>query len=165
MTDLLSPVAKPLQSIYFIVPGEVRGKKASLSRIVQGTNKETGKPYQFTSHYTDAKTRSYEAKIGYYAMEAKGRERWNISDKPLRVYLEARFKIPESYSNKRKLELTGAKYAQKPDADNLCKCWADGCAAVLFNDDKQVCEILIVKRYVDDKHPEGLYVKVEECVG
>lgn len=162
MTDLLTRLgAAPAKEITFFIPGEVRGKNDPRSRVVDGVS-AAGKAYKFVHHYTDSKTRNYEAKIGSYAMQAKGQVGWAITSAPLAIEIVAYTLVPKSYSKKRRAELEGAPCPQKPDADNLCKCVGDGLRGVLLEDDKQLCSVTIKKLYARPFQPEGVFVRVTE---
>lgn len=163
MSDDLFTPESALQEITFLVPGEVRGKNDPRARIVDGVNKTTGAAYKFVSHYTDGKTRSYEAKIGSYGMVAKGQVRWNLSKRPIRLDVVATFLIPKSYPKKKHATLPGTAYAGKPDCDNILKCVGDGLSSILFEDDKQISVITLTKRYATSAEGEGLFIKVSEC--
>lgn len=154
----LEPPRAPLR---FHVPGEVRGKDDPRTRIVEGVNKATGKPFRFAQHYTDSKTRNVEAKIGQYAMEAKGRARWDlVEDRPLKMEIIAVFNIPPSWPKKKQAAAVGNWAACKPDGDNISKCVGDACRAVLYKDDKQIADTRIVKKYAEPGEAEGLYITV-----
>jgi Holliday junction resolvase RusA-like endonuclease len=156
----LEPQRKPLR---FHVPGEVRGKNDPRSRIVEGVRKDTGEAYKFVSHYTDKKTRSVEAKIGQYAMKAKGEARWDlVEDRPLRVEIIAIFNVPASWSKKKTAAAQGAPATCKPDGDNISKSFGDACQGILFKDDKQIADTRIIKLYAQPGQGEGLYITVSE---
>lgn len=160
MGDQASLELEARPPLRFHVPGEVRGKNDPRSRIVEG-KKADGTPYKFVSHYTDKKTRSVEAKIGQYAMTAKGAARWDmVEDRPLRVEIIAVFNIPESWSKKKTAAAEGSFATCKPDGDNISKSFGDACQGILFKDDKQVSDTRITKMYAKPGQSEGLYITV-----
>lgn len=161
MTDLFEP-AQEKREIVIHVPGEVRGKNDPRSRVVHGTRPD-GSKYNFVQHYTDAKTRNYEGKIGNYAMQAKGQAKWAMSDKAIQVKILALFNIPKSKSKKQKAMMAGAPCTTKPDCDNIEKCVGDGLRGIIMVDDKQIWNLQTIKRYVKDDESEGLFIRVTEC--
>ena len=48
----------------------------------------------------------------------------------------------------------------RPDLDKLVRAVLDACTGVLYADDSQVTEIRAKKQYVDEKHQEGVWLKV-----
>lgn len=155
--DLFVENAKP-REIQFVVPGEVRGKKAPLSRIVR-PNKPGAK--EFVSTYTDATTRNNEAKIGSYAMEAKGKARWDMTvGVPLAIAIMIHLHMPASWSKKKRALWLNKPAPCKPDGSNVLKSVEDACQDILFADDKAICHSVVKKIYVDDSAPEGMIITV-----
>lgn len=98
------------------------------------------------SVYTDGKTRKYEAAVRAAAVKAVGAGQPLVG--PLEVSLRFRIPIPASYSKKRRAAiLAGSEpYFGGFDTDNLAKAWLDACNGVVFADDKQVCDLLVIRR-------------------
>ena len=101
--------------------------------------------------YTPKKTMEYESQIRnsflesadffgapFYTKEYEGK---------ITVYINAYFKIPESYSDSRKFLLNGKPYPKKPDCDNLIKAILDSLNGVAYKDDSQVYDVHIKKIY------------------
>lgn len=94
--------------------------------------------------YTPSKTRNYEKQVALaYGYGLR------FLDKPVSITILAVFPIPKSYSKKRKeLCLSGAELPKtKPDLDNIAKAILDGLNGIAYNDDKQVAQLCVTKRY------------------
>lgn len=120
-----------------------------------------GRPrYTRAGHaYTPKKTRAAELTIAT-AARAFMKDRKPFPG-PVSVRLTAVFPVPKSWS-KRKREDAGAGLIAptvKPDADNLAKLVLDALNGIVFQDDKQVVDISLTKRY--DAAP-ALLIRVEE---
>jgi len=106
--------------------------------------------------YTPKKTRDYEREIAEAAKTAAMIADWTKSDGPIRLNICAWFPVPTSWSRKkREAAQSGDLYpTSKPDADNIGKVVSDGLNDVVYNDDKQVVECVVKKRYCTaDKQP------------
>lgn len=127
-------------SISFVVPGKPVAK--GRPRMAMRTTKH-GSPMV----YTPKTTVTYEASVRLLASHAMGGH--ELLDGPLMVAIEAYLPIPRSWSKKRRMAAVegGVLPEVKPDLDNIVKSILDGCESVVFHDDKQVCELAIVKRY------------------
>lgn len=101
-----------------------------------------------TGHvYTPKATVAYEKPIKWLAHEAmQGRE---AVSEALRAEIYVTLSPPASWSGKRRREaLEGLRHPTgRPDLDNYVKSVLDGCAAVVFTDDKVVVELFASKRY------------------
>lgn len=116
--------------------GEPHGKQRP--RFVRATGRA----------YTPADTAKYESHLRLAGQDAMaGRA---PLDGPLRVLIEARFPVPQSWSRKkREAALRGEVFPTvKPDADNLVK-MIDALNEVVWRDDKQVVAAAILKLYSD----------------
>ena len=127
--------------------------------FVKGKIRGKGRP-RFTRSggvYTDAQTKAYEEAIAA-AYKAEHRER--IDDVPVKVFVEARFKIPayETKANKLAMQRDKIRPTKKPDADNIAKVVLDALNGVAFKDDKQVIDLYVRKVYAIN---EGLIIAVE----
>ena len=67
----------------------------------------------------------------------------------LKVIINCFFKIPESASAKKRQLMIEGKIlpAKKPDADNLAKSVCDALNGIAYDDDKQVIDLRVYKRY------------------
>lgn len=117
--------------------------------IVEGTIKGKARP-RFGNHgtHTPGGTVNYEnwVKICYRYQDGrylKGAIRANII-----VY----HKIPKSYTKKRIQNIrNGLEYpAKKPDVDNIVKIILDALNMIAYDDDSQVVELSIIKRWTEE---------------
>lgn len=132
-------MASPFTFTINIVP---QGKGRARARYVQ----PRGRP-GFTTLYTPAATRKYEAEIAAFAVKAmRGRQ---IFEGPLSVTIDAIMPVPASWSNaKWGRAVAGViRPTGKPDADNILKGVADSCNRVIWNDDAQIVDCRIRKFY------------------
>lgn len=80
---------------------------------------------------------------------------------PVSMHIDAFFKIPESWSKKKKERAAAGLVAvtTKPDVDNICKIVMDACNEIAYIDDKQVTSVSVRKLYSTKPH-----VDVEICI-
>lgn len=98
-------------------------------------------------HFTDSKTRSYEAQIGFAAKLAmRGQP---LLSGPVSAVMTFSLPIPTSWSHRKAQEasLGMTLPSVAPDLDNLAKAVLDGCNGVVFEDDRQVVRLCLTKRY------------------
>lgn len=71
---------------------------------------------------------------------------------PLRALIVAYYKIPKSYTKKRIEAIRkGEEYpTKKPDLDNIAKIVLDSLNKIAFDDDAQIVELTVLKRYTED---------------
>ena len=121
---------------YIIVKGSVRGKGRPRVNLQTGTI------------YTPPKTRDYEQLIAR-CYRTQGGRHW--LDQPVRVEIIAEHLAPKVSKGKRAAMIAGEFYPLiKPDADNIAKIVLDALNGVAYNDDKQVVELTIRKRWSDE---------------
>lgn len=131
-------MAAPLTFTINIVP---QGKGRARARYVQ----PRGRP-GFTTLYTPAATRKYEAEIAAFAVKAmRGRQ---IFEGPLSVTIDAIMPVPASWSNaKWGRAVAGViRPTGKPDADNLMKSM-DAFNKIVWSDDAQIVDCRVRKLY------------------
>lgn len=125
------------QTIRFEIPGPVTGK--GRARVtVRG---------KFAHVYTPDQTSSYESLVKLAAQAAmNGRQPLTQA---CEVNIVMLFDIPKSFSRiKRAQAITGElKPMVKPDIDNVCKSLLDACNGIVYQDDKQVTDANLRKRY------------------
>jgi len=102
----------------------------------------------FTRTYTPKETASYENLVKLY-YEGFGGEYFGTDT--LRVEIDAQFSIPKSYSKKKREQAINEQIrpTTKPDCDNIAKIILDALNKIAFDDDKQVVELLVKKRYTE----------------
>lgn len=112
----------------------------------------------FSRVYTPKKTKDYEELIQqcFYRTGAKK------SEKALRIKIYAYKGIPKSTTKKLFKALLDKTYlcTVKPDIDNISKVVLDALNHVAYEDDTQVCELAIIKRFTDQE--EKLSIIIEE---
>jgi Holliday junction resolvase RusA-like endonuclease len=97
--------------------------------------------------YTPAKTVAYEGMVALAGQDAMdGRE---PLEGPLRVELVATFRIPASWSKKKRAEAVAgtAWHISRPDGDNVLKAIGDGLNGVVWRDDAMIASSEVAKRY------------------
>ena len=132
----------------------------SLEFTVMGKPRGKGRP-RFNGHaYTDGETKAYEQRVGLEFLKAGGE--LLPKEIPVGVKVTAYFRVPKSYSKRRKalcrenLELP----LKKPDGDNILKIVCDALNGLAYQDDTQVAVMTVRKIY--SKAEDFIRVKVWE---
>ena len=118
----------------FVVPGDPVGK---------------GRP-RFSRHghaFTPHKTATAESVVAMCARLEFGDQA--PTEKPVTVQIEARFAVPASASNKKRLFLLGQACTKRPDADNVAKLVCDALNGVIWKDDAQICGLEVWKTWAE----------------
>lgn len=125
--------------ISFIVPGVPIPKGRARAFVRNGV----------VIHVTPEKTASYENLVKVKALEAMQGQQ--PIEGPVCLELTLLFTPPASWSKKKTADaLCGFVFpTSKPDIDNVLKGICDAMNEVVFRDDKQVCDVHIVKRYAE----------------
>ena len=115
--------------------------------IVKGDPKGKSRP-RFTRSgrvYTPAETEHYEQLVAWsYSNSAKGYK----FTSPVMVTIKAYHKPPKKSKKVVKDMLNGHILpTKKPDADNIAKIILDGLNHIAWDDDTQVVDLMVVKRY------------------
>ena len=99
--------------------------------------------------YTPDKTRIYEETVRLYATQAMRGKKMLAGAIGLRV--TAYFPIPKSFTKTKKEQAISGSllHTKKPDADNIQKIISDACNRIVYQDDAQISEAVIRKRYSD----------------
>lgn len=106
---------------------------------------------------TDTKTREFEETVAWMYKLNGGKY---FDDKFIKVKLEFYFKVPKSYSKKKREEaLRGIIRPTKMDIDNLCKSVLDGILGVAYKDDRTICELSLSKYFSED---DKVIIEIEE---
>ena len=131
-----------------VVEGTIRGKQRPRF------NTKTGRAF------TSNQTINYENWIKQCYIEESNK----ILQGQIRARIEIYYSVPKSYS-KRKIEAIkyGTDYPmKKPDCDNVVKIVLDSLNKIAYDDDKQVVELTVLKRWTFDK--ERIEFEMEEIV-
>lgn len=111
-----------------------------------------------TGHtYTPQVTRDYEELVRYTFVS--GYPKAIPIEGAVRAKITAYFKIPDSYSLKKRNELIGKYYTKKSDVDNIAKIILDALNGVAYYDDKQVVKLEVIKKYASEGYAE---IEMEE---
>lgn len=129
-----------------VVEGKIKGKQRPRF------NSRTG------SAYTPKETISYENWVRFCYREQGGKHLTGA----IRANITAYYKIPKSYTKKRVQAIReGQEYPQKkPDSDNVAKIILDSLNTIAFDDDSQITELTVLKRYTEQN--ERVEFELEE---
>ncbi len=122
--------------------------------MIPGTPVGKGRPKfarrgAFVTAFTPEKTASYENLVKVKAEEAmQGRQ---VIDGAVSVVIALYVTPPASWSlKKQRAALAGEIFpTSKPDVDNVIKGIFDACNEIVWKDDKQACELRVIKRYAE----------------
>lgn len=135
--------------VKFTVDGEPKGKQRPRVSVKNG----------FAKAYTPKQTVIYENLVRYtYSSEVGEKLNGEIE-----ATIIGYFPIPKSTSKKeRERMLTGkVLHTKKIDCDNLAKIILDSLNEVAYDDDKQVCRLMVEKRYSEQPRVEIILREVE----
>lgn len=129
--------------------------------VVEGKIKGKARPRFSTKTgraFTPGDTINYENWIKCCYQEQCGK----FIDGPVKARIEVYYKIPKSYTKKRVQAIrTGLEMPlKKPDSDNIAKIVLDSLNKIAFDDDAQVVELTVVKRWTEEQ--ERIEFEVEE---
>ena len=129
-----------------IVEGRIRGKQR------HRFNTQSGKAF------TPKDTITYENWIKCCYREQSGK--W--LEGAIRARIEVYYKIPKSYTKKRVQAIRDGLEMplKKPDADNVAKIVLDSLNKIAFDDDAQVVELTVIKRWTEET--ERIEFELEE---
>lgn len=122
--------------IAFAIPGEPKGKARPRTVQIAG----------HASTYTPKETVMYENLVRlYYQQAARG---LRLSG-PIQAEIVSYSSVPKSTSKKKRALMLDIKTLcqKKPDVDNLAKIVLDSLNKIAYDDDAQVCRLLVEKRY------------------
>ena len=147
----LNGLKKDYKKIWFNVPGKIVGKGRPRFTIKSGIAKV----------YTPKKTKAYEDKIALHYRRVSNYK----SDKALRLKIFAYREIPKSTAKKLKQWLLEKVFlcTVKPDIDNIIKIVLDALNKVAYNDDIQVCQLVIIREYAEDECLKVCVEEIGEC--
>lgn len=99
--------------------------------------------------YTPEKTRKYEMRLAAAGSDEMVKAGIDPVSCPVRVLVRAQFEIPKSWTKAKKARAEAMElFPGKPDADNIAK-MLDALNGVVFEDDAQIYDLRVVKRYGD----------------
>ena len=129
-----------------VVEGKIKGK--ARPRF----NTKTGRAF------TPGDTITYENWIKCCYQEQDGK----FIDGPVSARIEVYYKIPKSYTKKRVQAIRdGVEMPlKKPDSDNIAKIVLDSLNKIAFDDDAQVVELTVVKKWTEEQ--ERIEIELEE---
>ena len=117
--------------------------------IVEGKIKGKARPRVFNNRaITPADTVNYENWVRLCYQQQEGRH----LEGSIRARIIAYYKIPKSYTKKRVQAIREElEYPQKkPDIDNVAKIILDSLNKIAYEDDSQVVELTVLKRYTEE---------------
>jgi Holliday junction resolvase RusA-like endonuclease len=126
--------------VSFTVPGDPKGKQRPYSGKDRNGN---------TVMFTPAQTVRYENLVKtVYQFECRGK-RLNGA---IEAVITGVFSVPKSESKKKREAMLSGKihYTKKIDCDNLAKIILDSLNKIAFEDDKQVCSLIVKKEYGEE---------------
>ena len=134
-----------MKTIVFEVPGKPQGK----ARARTFYNKRAGK----TMSITPEGTVNYENLIKVMFLQSRP-EQFKLITTPVAVHIIAHYR--KAKANKMPAPML------KPDADNICKCVLDALNGVAYQDDKQVIDVRIGKRWAEQDEKMTVSVQYSE---
>ena len=131
-----------------IVEGKIKGK--ARPRF----NSKTGRAF------TPGDTISYENWIKCCYKEQDGKH----LEGPIRAIIEVYYQIPKSYTKGKRLACKHniTPPCKKPDVDNVAKVVLDSLNKIAFDDDSQVVELTVIKRWTEEQ--ERIEFELEEII-
>ena len=144
-----------------------------LTFVVPGVPTPKGRPRMTRRGkvYTPAKTVAYERTVSIFAQVAASRMATRdemLFEGPVMVTIHCHFKMPKSWSRKRKEAMLYQPHIQLPDLDNLVKSVLDGVnntqyssppATHIWTDDKQVAAVTATKHWSEES---SVLVRIEK---
>lgn len=98
--------------------------------------------------YTPEKTRRYEHRLAATASNYMVMRDLDPTTKQCKMVIKAQFQIPKSWTKAKKAAAEAYEIQPgKPDIDNIAKIVLDSFNGVVFEDDAQVYDLKVIKRY------------------
>lgn len=100
--------------------------------------------------FTKKETRDWQKVVAYHAKKAMAGS--HLMYGPITMQCIFRHQIPESWPKKKKAEAAEFRIypTGKPDASNLVKSIEDACNGIVYRDDAQIVELVVIKAYASD---------------
>lgn len=126
-----------MSAVKFIIPGAAVGKGRP----------RAAKRGKHITLYTPKETASYENLVKLSAAQAMGERAPMDCAVDLELYILVA--PPASWSQKKRLAALSGEIrpTSKPDADNVLKAIADACNGIVWDDDKQIADLIVRKAY------------------
>lgn len=108
------------------------------------------------------RNKSWRSDVRNEAQIAVNHSGWQITDKPIKLQLTFVLRRPKSHYNSKGVLRPNAPtyHTKKPDTVKLARAVEDALKGLVWADDSQVCEEIIIKRY-DSAALVGVVVTVE----
>lgn len=115
--------------------------------VAQGRPKLTSRPYPHA--YDPKKSRDFKNMLSYAAQSYLREHNAQPFQNGVELQIHVGVEVPKSWSRKKREQaLSGEiKPTVKPDCDNIAKSIMDALTGVWYLDDKQICALLVRKRY------------------
>lgn len=118
--------------------------------LVEGKIKGKARPRVFNGHAVTPKdTVNYENWVRLNYKEQCGK----YLEGPIKAKIIAYYKIPKSYTKAKRLACNDNIIlpTKKPDADNIAKIILDSLNKIAFDDDSQIAELSVSKRWTEEQ--------------
>ncbi|WP_237173024.1 RusA family crossover junction endodeoxyribonuclease [Paracandidimonas lactea] len=131
------PIRSTQRAVSFMVPGKPVGKGRP----------RAAKRGRHITLYTPEETASYESTVALAAGQAMAGQ--PLIDGPVDVLMRIALPVPASWSQKKQREALAGTLVPtvKPDMDNVIKAVFDAINGVVWNDDTQVADLRVQRRY------------------
>ncbi len=131
---------------------------------IDGKAKGKGRPRfakkgRFITTYTPKETKDYEKGIKNAVLRAIEGKDNNLYYKKLKMVIKVIYEPIKSISKKKRSELIGTYYDKKPDIDNIIKSIMDALNKVVYEDDKQIVQLIAEKFYGEQ---DKIIIEIEE---
>lgn len=140
-----------MSQVAFVIPGPPKGKGRPRFKKIGN----------FTKAYTPEDTLNYENLVKVMYDQKCDNQKLEGA---IRAEIVGYFPIPTSTSKKRQMLMEEGKihYTKKIDCDNLAKIVLDALNKIAFNDDAQVSELIVAKKYSSTPRTVVRLTEIEE---
>jgi Holliday junction resolvase RusA-like endonuclease len=147
------PIQAAPRAVSFRVPGKPVGKGRP----------RAAKRGKHITLYTPEATATYESTVALAASQAMGQA--PLIDGPVDVLMRIDLPVPSSWSQRKQRDaLAGTIIPNtKPDMDNVIKAVFDAMNGVVWNDDTQVADLRVRRRYSATPGVSVLVMSLEAC--
>jgi len=142
---------------------ENSGGEAMIRLVIPGDVVPQGRPRfarigTYVHTYDPRKSSDYKDRVKVFAKKLRLAK---PLEGPLLVKIAIYRQIPASWSAKKREQAMRGEIlpVTRPDNSNLCKGIEDSCNGILWNDDSQITDLIVIKRYSDD--PRAV-IEIEE---